>query len=159
MVAIRTASHRATRGDGGALGCDTRPPSPLYAALLSRVFAAVNAAAPPFADLDGTLVAAGLASSSATAADDVAWDEPIRQSMAEAFAAAGGVVGRRPSCCSRTRSTASWAGCCVPPTGADALGLWDAVVDLVACPVCWSCRVPALHDLRSQVAPALAVTE
>jgi hypothetical protein len=54
MAAIRTASHRARRVME-ALGSDDRAVRRprFYQALLPRVFAAVNAAEPPFAELDG----------------------------------------------------------------------------------------------------------
>ncbi len=93
QVAIRTASHRAVRVMEGLRRDDPAAVVRFYEALVPRTFAAVNAGGPPFADLDGALLAAGLAPSYGAAADDGAWDEPIRQSMAEAFAAAGGVVG------------------------------------------------------------------
>ena len=92
-MAIRTASHRAVRIMAALGRDDPAAVSRFYEALLPRVFVAVNAGGPPFAELDGALVAAGLAPSYGAAADEVAGDEPIRQSMAEAFAAAGGVVG------------------------------------------------------------------
>jgi hypothetical protein len=112
------------RHDPAAVPC-------FYQALLPRTFAAVNVGAPPFAELDGALLAAGLAPSHAAAADDAAFDEPIRQSMAEAFAAAGGVVGT-PAMVLYQDPPVGFLGPVVaaPPTGAEALPLWDAVVAL-----------------------------
>ena len=134
-VAIRTASHRAVRVMAALRRDDPAAVPRFYEALLPRTFAAVNAGGPPFAELDGTLVAAGLAPAYAAAADDVAWDEPIRQSMAEAFAAAGGVVGT-PTIVLYQDPPVGFLGPVVaaPPTGADALALWEAVVTLAAVP-------------------------
>jgi hypothetical protein len=75
----------------------------------------------------------GLAPSYGAVADDVAFDEPIRQSMAEAFAAAGGVV-RTPAMVLDQDPPVGFLGPVVaaPPTGADALPRWDAVVALAA---------------------------
>jgi 2-hydroxychromene-2-carboxylate isomerase len=135
IVAVRTASHRAVRVMQALSGDDPVGVPRFYAALLPRVFAAVSAGGPPFADLDGALVAAGLTPAYGTAADDAAWDDPIRKSMAEAFAAAGGVVG--------TPTIVLWQEppvgflrpvVAAPPTGADALRLWDALVALAAVP-------------------------
>ena len=134
-VAIRTASHRAVRVMA-ALGRDDPAGVPrFYEALLPRTFAAVNAGGPPFAELDGALLAAGLAPSYGAAADDVAWDEPIRQSMAEAFAAASGVVGT-PAIVLDQDPPVGFLGpvLSAPPTGAEALRLWDAVVALAGVP-------------------------
>lgn len=135
MVAIRTASHRATRVMEALRRDDPAAVPRFYEALLPRVFAAVNAGGPPFADLEGALAAAGLAPSHAAAADDGAFDEPIRQSMAEAFAAAGGPVGT-PTIVLHQDPPAGFLGPVVaaPPTGADALRLWDAVLALAAVP-------------------------
>jgi len=135
MVAIRTASHRAVRVMTALRRDDPAAVPRFYEALLPRSFAAVNAGGPPFAELDGALVAAGLAPSYAAAADDAAFDEPIRQSMAEAFAAAGGVVGT-PTIVLDQDPPVGFLGPVVaaPPTGADALALWDAVVTLAAVP-------------------------
>jgi predicted DsbA family dithiol-disulfide isomerase len=134
-VAIRTASHRAVRVMEALRRDDPVAVPRFYEALLPRTFAAVNAGGPPFAELDGALVAAGLASTYAGAADDAAWDEPIRQSMAEAFAAAGGVVGT-PTVVLYQDPPVGFLGPVVaaPPTGADALRLWDAVVAVAGVP-------------------------
>jgi hypothetical protein len=134
-VAIRTASHRAVRIMAALGRDDPAAVSRFYEALLPRVFVAVNAGGPPFAELDGALVAAGLAPSYGAAADEVAWDEPIRQSMAEAFAAAGGVVGT-PAMVLDQDPPVGFLGpvLAAPPTGAEALRLWDALVALAAVP-------------------------
>jgi hypothetical protein len=65
----------------------------------------------------------------------VALDEPIRQSMAEAFAAAGGVVGT-PTLVLYQDPPVGFLGPVVaaPSTGAEALRLWDALVALAAVP-------------------------
>jgi hypothetical protein len=134
-VAIRRASHRATRVMQALRRDDPAAVPRFYEALLPRVFAAVNAGGPPFAELEGALVAAGLAPSYATAADDAALDELIRQSMAEAFAAAGGPVGT-PAIVLQQDPPVGFLGpvLAAPPIGADALALWDAVVALAAVP-------------------------
>ena len=134
-VAIRTASHRATRVMQALRRDDPAAVPRFYEALLPRTFAAVNAGGPPFAELEGALVAAGLAPSYAVAADDAAFDEPIRQSMAEAFAAAGGPVGT-PTIVLHQDPPVGFLGpvLAAPPTGTDALASWDAVVALAAVP-------------------------
>jgi 2-hydroxychromene-2-carboxylate isomerase len=134
-VAIRTASHRAVRVMAALHRDDPAAVPRFYEALLPRTFAAVNVGGPPFAELEGALLAAELAPSYAAAADDGALDEPIRQSMAEAFAAAGGVVGT-PTMVLYQDPPAGFLGPVVaaPPTGADALRLWDAVRALAAGP-------------------------
>jgi hypothetical protein len=134
-VTIRTASHRAVRVMEGLRRDDPAAVLRFYEALVPRTFAAVNAGGPAFADLEGALVAAGLAPSYAVAADDAAWDEPIRQSMAEAFAAAGGVVGT-PAIVVYQDPPVGFLGpvLAAPPTGAEALRLWDALVTLAAVP-------------------------
>ena len=67
------------------------------------------------------------------AADGVAWDEPIRQSIADAFAAAGGLVGT-PTMVLYQDPPVGFLRPVVaaPPTGAEALRLWDSVVALLA---------------------------
>jgi hypothetical protein len=131
-------SHGIPPGGAGDGGPAPRRPAAVprfYEALLPRTFAAVNVGGPPFAELEGALLAAELAPSYAAAADDGALDEPIRQSMAEAFAAAGGVVGT-PTMVLYQDPPAGFLGPVVaaPPTGADALRLWDAVMALAAVP-------------------------
>jgi hypothetical protein len=70
-----------------------------------------------------------------TAADDVAFSGPIHQSMAEAFTAAGGVVGT-PTIVLHQDPPVGFLGPAVAasPTGANALRPWDAVVALAAVP-------------------------
>jgi 2-hydroxychromene-2-carboxylate isomerase len=135
LAAVRMASHRAVREMEALRRHDPTAVPRFYEALLPRTFAAVNAGGPPFVELDGALEAAGLAPSYGAAADDAAWDEPIRQSMAEAFAAAGGVVGT-PAMVLYQDPPVGFLGPVVaaPPTGADALRLWDALVALAAVP-------------------------
>jgi predicted DsbA family dithiol-disulfide isomerase len=60
-LAIRTASHRAVRVMEALRRDDPAAVPRFYQALLPRTFAAVNAGGPPFAELDGALLAAGLA--------------------------------------------------------------------------------------------------
>jgi hypothetical protein len=134
-VAKRTASHRAVRVMEALRRDDPAAVPRFYEALLPRVFAAINASGPPFTELEGALEAAGLTPSYAAAADDASLDEPVRQSMAEAFAAAGGVV-RTPALVLYQDPPVGFLGPVVaaPPTGADALRLWDAVVALAAVP-------------------------
>jgi hypothetical protein len=64
-----------------------------YEAVVAQGMAAYNAGRPPFQELEGALAAAGVASTYAGAADQVAWDEPIRQAMAEASSVVGEGVG------------------------------------------------------------------
>jgi hypothetical protein len=122
------ASHRAVRVMATLHRDDPAAVLRFYEALLPRTFAAVNAGGPPFAELEGALLAAELAPSYAAAADDGALDEPIRQSMAEVFAAAGGVVGT-PTMVLYQDPPVGFLGPVVaaPPHGADALRLWDAL--------------------------------
>jgi hypothetical protein len=153
-VAIRTASHRAVRVVAALRRDDPAAVPRFYEALLPRTFAAVNAGGPPFAELDGALLAAGLAPSYATAADNADnadFDEPIRQSMAEACAAAGGVVGTATMVLYQDPPV-GFLGPVVaaPPTGADALRLWDAVVALAAVPGVLELSRPRPPRRRSQ---------
>ena len=62
-------------------------------------------------------------------------DEPIRQSIADAFAAAGGLVGT-PTMVLYQDPPVGFLRPVVaaPPTGAEALRLWDSVVALAAVP-------------------------
>jgi hypothetical protein len=60
-VAVRTASHRAVRVMEALRRDDPAAVPRFYAALLPRSFAAVNAGGPPFAELEGALLAAELA--------------------------------------------------------------------------------------------------
>jgi hypothetical protein len=94
-----------------------------------------NAGRPPFQELEGALVAAGLASTYAGAAEQVAWDEPIRQSMAEVSAVVGEGVGT-PALVLHLDPSVGLLGPVVspPPIGAEAVRLWDAVVAFATVP-------------------------
>jgi hypothetical protein len=106
-----------------------------YEALVTRGVADYNAGRPPFQDLQGALVAAGLASRYAAAADKAAWDELIRQSMAEASAVVGKGVGT-PALVLHRDPPVGLLGPLVspPPTGDEAVRLWDAVVAFTTVP-------------------------
>ena len=69
------------------------------------------------------------------AADDAAWDERIRRSMAEAFAVVGEGIGT-PALVLHGDPPVGLLGPLVsaPPTGTDALRLWDAVVAFATMP-------------------------
>jgi hypothetical protein len=97
--------------------------------------AAYNAGRPPFQELEGALVAAGVASTYVGAADQAAWDEPIRQAMAEASAVVGQGVGT-PTLVLHLDPPVGLLGPLVspPPTGAEAVRLWDAVVAFATMP-------------------------
>ncbi len=92
-AALWRASHRAVRVMQALHADDPDGVRGFYEALATQAVAAYNAGRPPFQDLQGALAAAGLAPTYAAAADDAAWDEPIRRSMAEAFAVVGQGVG------------------------------------------------------------------
>lgn len=106
-----------------------------YEALVTQAVADYNAGRPPFRDLEGTLVAARLASTYAAAADEAAWDEPIRQSMAEAFAVVGQGVGT-PALVLHLDPPIGLLGPVVAsaPAGSEAVRLWDAVVAFAEMP-------------------------
>ena len=106
-----------------------------YEAVGTRGVADYQAGRPPFQDLAGALAAAGLSSAYVVAADDAAWDEPIRRSMAEAFAVVGEGVGT-PTLVLHGDPPVGLLGPLVsaPPTGTEALRLWDAVVAFVSVP-------------------------
>jgi hypothetical protein len=142
-------------GDRGPTPQRPRRRPRFYEALLPRTFAAVNAGGPPFADLEGALLAAGLAPSYAVAADDAAWDEPIRQSMAEAFAAAGGVV-RTPAIVLDQDPPVGFLGpvLAAPRPGPRRCGCGMRWRPWPPCPASWSSRVLACHTQSSRVAPA-----
>ena len=107
----------------------------IYEAVVTSGVADYHAGRPPFQDLAGALEAAGLPSAYAAAADDAAWDEPIHQSMAEAFAVVGEGVGT-PTLVLHLDPPVGLLGPLVspPPTGTDALRLWDAVVAFATVP-------------------------
>ena len=106
-----------------------------YEAVGTRGVADYQAGRSPFQGLAGALAAAGLPSTYAAAADDAAWDEPIRRSMTEAFAVVGEGVGT-PTLVLHHDPPVGLLGPLVspPPTGADAVRLWDAVVAFATVP-------------------------
>jgi hypothetical protein len=106
-----------------------------YEALVTSGVAAYNTGRPPFQELEGALEAAGLAPTYAAAADEATWDEPIRHSMAEASAVVGEGVGT-PALVLHYDPPVGLLGPLVspPPTGTDAVRLWDAVVAFAAVP-------------------------
>jgi hypothetical protein len=134
-AALWGASLRAVRVMQALAADDPDGVRGFYEALVTQSVAAYNAGRPPFADLEGALMAAGLASTYAAAADQAAWDEPIRQSMAEAFAVVGEGVGT-PALVLHGDPPVGLLGPLVspPPTGVEAVRLWDAVVAFTAVP-------------------------
>lgn len=106
-----------------------------YEAVVSQGVAAYNAGRPPFQDLEGALVAAGLPPAYAAAADDASMDEHVRRSMGEAFTVIGEGVGT-PALIVHRDPPVGLLGPVVAstPTGADAVRLWDAVVAFAAVP-------------------------
>jgi len=106
-----------------------------YEAVVTGGVADYQAGRPPFQDLAGALAAAGLPSTYAAAADDPAWDKQIHQSMAEAFAVVGEGVGT-PTLVLHHDRPVGLLGPLVspPPTGAEALRLWDAVAAFATVP-------------------------
>jgi hypothetical protein len=129
------ASLRAVRVMQALDAADPDKVRGFYEALVTRGVADYNAGRPPFQDLEGALEAAELASTYAVAADQAAWDEPIRQSMVEAFAVVGEGVGT-PALVLHRDPPVGLLGPLVspPPTGAEALRLWDAVVAFTTVP-------------------------
>jgi hypothetical protein len=134
-AAMRGASHRAVRVMEALHADDPDAVRGFYEALVTRSLAAHHGGGPPFQDLKGALAAAGLAPSYAAAADDAAWDEPIRRSMAEAFAVVGQGVGI-PALVLRLDPPVGLHGPLVspPPTGTDAVRVWDAAVAFATMP-------------------------
>jgi 2-hydroxychromene-2-carboxylate isomerase len=106
-----------------------------YEAVVTGGVADYNAGRPPFQELEGALEAAGLATAHVAAADEAAWDEPIRQSMAEASAVVGEGVGT-PALVLHHDPPVGLLGPLVsaPPAGAEAVRLWDAVVAFATVP-------------------------
>ncbi len=129
------ASHRAVRVMQALAADDPDRVGGFYAALVAQGVAAYDDGRPPSADLEAALAAAGLAPASAADADDAAWDEPIRQSMAEAAAVIGEGVGT-PALLLHRDPPVGLLGPLVspPPTGTDAVRLWDAVAAFAAVP-------------------------
>jgi hypothetical protein len=134
-TAVWGASLRAVRVMQALDADDPDAIRGFYEAVVTQGMAAYNAGRPPFQELEGALVAAGVASRYAVAADEAAWDEPIRQSMAEASAVVGEGVGT-PALVLRRDPPVGLLGPLVspPPTGAEALRLWDAVAAFTAVP-------------------------
>jgi hypothetical protein len=133
--ALWGASHRAVRVMQALDADDPDGIRGLYEAVVTQQMAAYNAGRPPFQDLEGALVAAGVASKYGAAADQAAWDAPIRQSMAEASAVVGEGVGT-PALVLHLDPPVGLLGPLVspPPTGAEAVRLWDAVVAFATVP-------------------------
>jgi hypothetical protein len=153
LASLQPAAARWSRWPGGLEGCrlgaslravrvmqalELDDPGALrrfYEALVPRAVADYHAGRPPFQQLEGAAAAAGLAPAHAGAADDAAWDEPIRQPMAEAVAVIGEGVGT-PALVLHRDPPAGLLGPVIgsPPTGAAAVRLWDAVVAFAAVP-------------------------
>jgi hypothetical protein len=129
------ASHRAVRVMEAVRADAPDGVRGLYEALVTRFVAAHNAGRPPFQDLHGALGAAALSPGYAAAADDPAWDEPIRWSMAEATAVVGEGVGT-PALVLHLDPPVGVLGPVVasPPTGPEAAQLWDAVMAFATVP-------------------------
>jgi Mycothiol-dependent nitroreductase Rv2466c len=106
-----------------------------YEAVVNQGVAAYNAGRPPFQELEGALVAAGLAPAYAAAADEAARDEQVRRSMAEAFAVVGEGVGT-PALVLHAHPPVGLLGPVIAsvPAEAEAVRLWDAVVAFAAVP-------------------------
>ncbi len=134
-AALWRSSHRAVRVMQALHADDPDGVRGFYEALATQGVAAYNAGRPPFQDLQGALAAAGLAPTYAAAADDAAWDEPIRRSMAEAFAVVGQGVGT-PALVVHLDPPVGLLGPLVslPPTGTDAVRLWDVAVAFATMP-------------------------
>jgi hypothetical protein len=153
-AALWGASHRAVRVMQALHADDPDGVRGFYEALVSQSLTASNPGGPPFQDLQGALAAAGLAPTYAAAADDAAWDEPIRRSMAEAFAIVGQGVGT-PVLVLRLDPPVGLHGPLVspPPSGTDAVRLWDAAVAFASMPAALELsrprpRRPAVPGLR-----------
>ena len=134
-AAVWGASLRAVRVMQALEADDADAVRGFYEAVVTQGMAAYNAGRPPFQELEGALAAAGVASTSAAAADQAAWDEPIRRAMAEASAVVGEGVGT-PALVLHLDPPVGLLGPLVSPlpTGAEAVRLWDAVVAFTAVP-------------------------
>jgi mycothiol-dependent nitroreductase-like protein len=134
-AAVWGASLRAVRVMQALDADDRDRVCGFYEAVVAQEMAAYNAGRPPFQELEAALTAAGVASTYAGAADQAAWDEPIRQSMAEASAVVGEGVGT-PALVLHLDPPVGLLGPLVspPPTGAEAVRLWDAVVAFATMP-------------------------
>jgi hypothetical protein len=129
------ASLRAVRVMQALDAADPDKVRGFYEAVVTRGVVDYNAGRPPFQDLSGALEAAGLASAYAAAADEAARDKEIRRSMAEAFAVVGEGVGT-PALVLHRDPPVGLLGPVVspPPTEAEVVRLWDAVVAFAAVP-------------------------
>ena len=134
-AAVWGASLRAVRVMQALAADDPDRVRGFYETVVTQAMTAYNAGRPPFQELEEALMAAGAASTYAGAADQAAWDEPIRQSMAEASAVVGEGVGT-PALVLHHDPPVGLLGPVVspPPTGADAVRLWDAVVTFATMP-------------------------
>jgi DSBA-like thioredoxin domain len=106
-----------------------------YEAVVTQGMADYHGGRPPFQDLEGALVAAGLPPAYAAAADDAGRDEHVHRSMAEAFAVIGEGVGT-PALIVHRDPPVGLLGPVVAsaPTGPDASRLWDAVLAFATVP-------------------------
>lgn len=148
QAAYRRGAHRAVRVMEALHSDNPDGVGRFYQTLMPQAIAAHYAGRPPYQDLEGTLVATGLAPSHALAADDAAWDAVIRRSMAEAFALAGGVIGTPVIVLHREPPVAFMGPVVAPaPTGVDALALWDAFVALAAVPGVFELSRPRPDDI------------
>jgi hypothetical protein len=86
------------------------------------------------------LAASGLPASITAAASDDAWDDAVAASTATAVDAAGGGIGSPVVRWPATGRAASGPIVSPPPTGADALRLWDAV--------CTAIEIPSFFELK-----------
>jgi hypothetical protein len=129
------ASLRAVRVMQALDAADPDKVRGFYEAVVTRGVVDYNAGRPPFQDLSGALEAAGLASAYAAAADEAARDKEIRRSMAEVFAVVGEGVGT-PALVLHRDPPVGLLGPVVspPPTEAEVVRLWDAVVAFAAVP-------------------------
>jgi hypothetical protein len=146
------ASLRAVRVMQALDAEDSNGVRGFYEAVVASGIADYHAGRPPFQDLAGALAAAGLPSTYAAAADDAAWDQQIRRSMAEAFAVVGEGVGT-PALVLQGDPPVGLLGPLVsaPPTRAEALRLWDAVVTFAT--------VPAVLELSRPRPPRPTIPE
>jgi hypothetical protein len=134
-TAVWGASLRAVRVLQALDADDPDQVHGFYEAVVTQALASFNAGRPPFQELEGALIAAGLTPTYAAAADDASRDEHVRRSMAEAFAIIGEGVGT-PALIVHRDPPVGLLGPVVAsvPTGADAVRLWDAVVAFAAVP-------------------------
>ena len=149
----RTASHRALRVVEAVRADHPEVIGDLYEVLLTRAIAEQAESTPPFSDLPSVLVESGLDSRYARAAYDERWDEVIRKSMADAYAVVGEGAGTPVTILWLDRPVGFQGPLVSPaPTGIDALGLWDAFVNLANLPEVFEISRP--RPQRPQLAPA-----